>query len=385
MKNFPISVGKIEKKLILIILLALTHILYYVFKNLVPKGNDISTINGIAGSLSLMLAKIFPCIFKYQSKSRKSEKNCTIINIKHYSILFLIIASVKGAGKFENRLELKVLAVTNIWLGLCFKMIFYIIYSIIILKSKYYIHNIISVILFSVFTIIIDYIFEYLNYLELSSFISLLPHILDDLLSVYMKYMIDKKYHSYWNILFFMGLDCLIIYSIEFIINIKTDSNNNILEAIENAETIYIIINFFLDIIFNNYLRLLLTMLILDYFSLNHVLISQAMYFIVVYFIYCVSDFDNYGRYLIFLIPSFFQIVSLLFFIEILEFNFCNLNKNTKRNIMLREETEMLLRNARNCTLSSDIEVDDGLILNVPPKEKNSMELYDLIIGNESN
>ena len=126
-------------------------------------------------------------------------------------------------------------------------------------------------------------------------------------------------------------------------------------------------------------------MLILDYFSLNHVLISQAMYFIVVYFIYCVSDFDNYGRYLIFLIPSFFQIVSLLFFIEILEFNFCNLNKNTKRNIMLREETEMLLRNVRNCTLSSDIEVDDGLILNVPPKEKNSMELYDLIIGNESN
>lgn len=36
-----------------------------------------------------------------------------------------------------------------------------------------------------------------------------------------------------------------------------------------------------------------------------------------------------------------FQILSLLFYLEIFEYNFCDLNKNTKRNIRLREIEEM--------------------------------------------
>ena len=70
---------------------------------------------------------------------------------------------------------------------------------------------------------------------------------------------------------------------------------------------------------------------------------------------------------LLFLIPAFFQIVSLLFYLEILEFNFCNLNKNTKRNIMLREEEEMLLRNNTNV---SEIEIDKDLIVKNPTVKK---------------
>ena len=70
---------------------------------------------------------------------------------------------------------------------------------------------------------------------------------------------------------------------------------------------------------------------------------------------------------LLFLIPAFFQIVSLLFYLEILEFNFCNLNKNTKRNIMLREEEEMLLRNNTNV---SEIEIDKDLIVKKPTVKK---------------
>ena len=56
----------------------------------------------------------------------------------------------------------------------------------------------------------------------------------------------DKKYHSYWNILFFIGLDYFIIYAIYFIVIIIIDPNNNsIIRTIRIAETKNIIINFF--------------------------------------------------------------------------------------------------------------------------------------------
>ena len=124
---------------------------------------------------------------------------------------------------------------------------------------------------------------------------------------------------------------------------------------------------------------MLLTLLILGYFSLNHVLISHVLYYIVFNFINCVSDFNKYKNYLYFIIPAFFQILSILFFVEILEFNFCNLNKNTKRNIMLREEEEMLLRNNTNV---SEIEIDKDLIVkNI--EEKKDFELYDMTGNSE--
>ena len=42
------------------------------------------------------------------------------------------------------------------------------------------------------------------------------------------------------------------------------------------------------------------------------------------------------------IIPFTFQIITLLFYLEIFEFNFCGLNKNTKRNIQSRERDESL-------------------------------------------
>ena len=86
---------------------------------------------------------------------------------------------------------------------------------------------------------------------------------------------------------------------------------------------------------------------------------------IVIGFIECI--YNKLLNNLLFLIPAFFQIVSLLFYLEILEFNFCNLNKNTKRNIMSGEEEEMLLRNNTNV---SEIEIDKDLIVKNPTVKK---------------
>ena len=119
---------------------------------------------------------------------------------------------------------------------------------------------------------------------------------------------------------------------------------------------------------------MLITLLILEYFSYHHVLISHVLDRIVTNFIIIISNYDEYKNHLFFLIPAVFQILSLLFFLEILEFNFCKLNRNTKRNIMLREEDDMLFRTNTNM---SEIEVDNDLIIKNQKMERE-YELHDM-------
>ena len=84
-----------------------------------------------------------------------------------------------------------------------------------------------------------------------------------------------------------------------FIINIIKNPNT-ILKVIENGKTKYSILNFLLDSIVHEYLRMLLTLLILEYYSFNHVLISHLLYRIVIYFIKFVSNFDSHKIYFYF-------------------------------------------------------------------------------------
>ena len=59
-------------------------------------------------------------------------------------------------------------------------------------------------------------------------------------------------------------------------------------------------------------------------------------------------------------IPFFFKILSLLFYFEILELNFCNLNKNTVKNIQAREKHEDDSNNeSRDSVISNNIELVD--------------------------
>ena len=67
---------------------------------------------------------------------------------------------------------------------------------------------------------------------------------------------------------------------------------------------------------------------------------------------------DNHNRFYT-LISFIFQILALLFYFEILELNFCNMNKNTAKNIQMREEEEAKLRHS----VTSDIELDDQYYL----------------------
>ena len=404
MSKFPFICGIVGKKLYLLLLLAFTLILYGILRIEIIQGFDskslinnpdinnksitgLQRINNLGGNIFQMLSIFIPCIFKFKGKSKNSTKKCTKANFKDYFILSLIILLIIGIEILLQRFNKYDIKINFTYISLCFQMIFYILSSIIILKAKYYIHNIISSILFCIFSVINDLILDNFKIIEPISLLSLLPNLVDDLLCCYMKYLIDKKYHSIWNILFFLGLFFFIFNLIDFIIIIINDPYNNyIFKAIKTTGTKYIVLNFFLDAILKQFLRLLLTLIILEYFSLNHVLISLLLFRIAIsiylhelIFKFIIILVDK--KYLFFLIPAFFQILSLLFYLEIFEFNFCNLNRNTKRNIMLREEEEMLLRNNTNAS-EIEVEIDKDLIVK-NPQEKKDLELYDMIDDSE--
>ena len=58
----------------------------------------------------------------------------------------------------------------------------------------------------------------------------------------------------------------------------------------------------------------------------------------------------------IILVISIFQILSLLFYLEIFEYNFCELNKNTKKNILDREHKNSIIEyNYDNDEIDKDL------------------------------
>ena len=52
-----------------------------------------------------------------------------------------------------------------------------------------------------------------------------------------------------------------------------------------------------------------------------------------------IIEIEDSNRWIILSI-SIIQMIFLFFYLEIIEYNFCSLNKNTKRNILLREQKQ---------------------------------------------
>ena len=94
----------------------------------------------------------------------------------------------------------------------------------------------------------------------------------------------------------------------------------------------------FLYFIFRGFFAGFLNFLIVKEFTPNYVIIAFELAKIPA------SIIENEGtnRWFI-LILTFFQIIFLLFYLEILEYNFCSLNKNTKRNIRDREQRQNII------------------------------------------
>ena len=119
---------------------------------------------------------------------------------------------------------------------------------------------------------------------------------------------------------------------------------DGILYGINNyfkEENVFIIIFFqFFYFLLENGIYYLLLILMIYYLKPNHMIITDEIFV----FERLILFQDRPNKYYT-LIPFAFQILALLFYFEILEFNFCKLNRNTIKSVRRRSIMENAINN----------------------------------------
>ena len=370
-----ISFGQIDKKLIFIILLIIEQTISLIIAYEAPEEYS----NDIMCSLEEEIGPIiFGTIFYfiYRRKHKKSDKKQKSFK---YLILLFLLRAVKSCYErlypyFVEDKACRYGSLLNTVNGI--EIILMTLGTLLILKYKYYIHHIISMIIYCVLGIVSDIILG--NYSEKNYkyiFIYIIYIINEVLIFCYIKYMMDKLYYHYYEVVFYWGLTGFLVKLIIFSSLSIHEYKNNIEGIIDEMQiyftetNIYAIIFFqFFYYIFEGGLYYLLVILMIYYLRPNHMIITDEFNVYEGLIFYKEKENKLYT-----LIPFCVQILSLLFYFEILEFNFCGLNDNTTKNIQKREIKEEDCRHS----ISTVIELGGGQYLvkdNINDNDKKNVE-----------
>ena len=115
----------------------------------------------------------------------------------------------------------------------------------------------------------------------------------------------------------------------------------------------------------------LLRLLVLEKLTPNHMLISYEISKLSNVLIKSNSEYRWYS-----IILFVFQFISLLFFLEILEYNFCDLNFNTIKNIQERELNNMIMKES-DSSINSEIDIEGYIVKREKIPEEKEMNLID--------
>ena len=347
---FFIAYGQIDKKLILLVFITIVRTI-----NIIVSHND-ETSNGMLCSLEeeigpIIAGVILYFIFRHKISKSGTEKR----SIKHLLILFLLRSIKSGYEKIfpfivkdSNYRFNSMLSTTN---GV---EIFIITGgTFLILNYKYHIHHMISMVIFCALGIGMDFIFQS-YYFHFDYIYIYIAYIINEVLVYcYLKYMMDKLYYQYTEIILYWGLTGLIVKLFIF-------SGLSLYEYINDIKGyIFKLKNFFVEtslvnIIFLQFFYYILDsaiyfpliMLLLFYLRPNHMIITDEIHVYLGIILYPKKPNIPYS-----ILPFIFQIFALMFYFEILEFNFCGLNENTVKNIQERESKQGDIDNSDTSTI----------------------------------
>ena len=144
------------------------------------------------------------------------------------------------------------------------------------------------------------------------------------------------------NIIVFYNIDCGNSETCILLSEGLTISNKNFVYF-------YIIKSFFKS------LRFFIELKFINDFTVFHIIIFIIFIVLISNIIEIISDYNLYELLMI-IITSSFELFGIFIFVEIIELNFCELNKNLRRFIDSRAETE--INNIGEISDSSDIEDD---------------------------
>ena len=379
----PIIFGPIGKMLLIPFILAINQVIYNIFILFFP-GNTSQLIESYSISFGHMLTIFIPRIkFFSLGTNRLSIKQTDKNNSSNkwffrYFLLaifyFLEILLITAPNFLESDAkEVKLPHVTGPFSKESLIVIFIAILSFFLLKYRYYIHNRVSLVSFIIMGIIIDLILDkFVEEFEGRSILVIIINLFEIMMEVvnacYQKYMMDVYYHRYYNIVFTLGLVLFIWQTVTIPIHIVDENlKTKLIDSFDNFGLF--ISRFFINMIlqFNYFLLRILT---ISYFTPTHLLICLS----VSKFLVVLIQEESALKYLS-IIPFVFQFFSLMVYLEIIELNFCGLNKNTKRNIEQRGKEDLLLRNNTvDSTNLEGIEYSKGYYINLDKKNNVAKE-----------
>ena len=266
------------------------------------------------------------------------------------------------------------------------EMIFICLVSIVLLKYRYFIHHIISIICFILICFFIDLMLDNFSFLYERGLLYIALNIILVLLDAidygYQKYMMDVLFHPFWGLSFTIGLVNLLIFGgviILCLVKGKEESfkerNSMFMSFYQYFEDVSLgtiitkhILNFILTCILN-FLRVLTNL----HLTPDYILIGFSISRI----INIVIETKRYECLALF--P--FQFIFLMFYLEIFELTFCGLNKNTKTHIQKRVDKEMfriesidINRIDSLASNNSEIELDNYTVSCDDDDDKNEAE-----------
>ena len=353
-----INLGKIQKKLYLIIIITI-EILIYLYT--LREGENY--FNGIfyifiedLGPLIVGIILFFIFKPKNEKKSKKGYKELIILFVLKiikccYDCLYTYfiqdyIYNYEMLSNTINGVEIFLISIITFFL----------------LNYKYHIHHIISMILYLLLGIVNDLILDSYSMLKYDYLYIYIIYIINEMfLFCFLKYMMDELFYHYTELLLLYGMFGLVIkifiYLLLIIIEYKTE--NFIIIGLlkyyfQETDVIYIIFYQCLFFIIERGIYFLLILLVSFYLSPNHNIITENISAYLSIFIF-EEDTNKYYSIITFAL----QLFILLFYFEILEFNFLGLNKNTLRNIRIRERIETSAR----ISVVSEIELEDQYVI----------------------
>ena len=413
MSKFCLRIGEIEinKKTLLVSILSLFQTIIAIIELFFPEKRKNHFLESTSIGLGQLAVFIVPHIkfFSISNEKKKTKYKCSKKIFLHYFILLVLYAVKCNALYFGyrkilgNEHSIFDIQISEFTTKQCIEILIINIISKFILKYKYFIHHYLSVIIFFLSGVGFDLIlgnyshkFGQLNWLDILCII--LGFFIEGIYYCYIKYMLDIHYHHYWNIMLSIGIMVIFVNIITINVFIIIRNKPDLPYFIENFWNYFykdevptkiivsrFIINFVLQFFTN-----VLEILTLFYLPPEFIIISQFFCFMVVFIVKCIWKnivfHDNYQ--FCFIIFHYMQSFGLLVYFELLELNFCGLNKNTRKNVKARVNNDLIEIIDR---LNDDnIEIKGGYILkntmNDSYEEDNiKIELNQIKIEQENN
>ena len=362
-----INLGQIDKNLIPIIvgcIICFLNRLLNQYKGTLLYKNII--ITGIFISMSRFLAVIPYLIFRIKTKQLKNIDNKNIykntityiyvdnqkkiVRGKNIYIILTALIYLIQQMMFISTFEVK----TNswIWIILITSIFYYLIF-----KIKLYRHHFLTSILILLIGGFIDSILDnVINDINSHLVLLIIKFIREALFSLYnvmAKYVMEKKFVSVYEFSFYIGtisLILLIIFSIFDYAFFGIDDYKEYFNNFNGTEFLVMV-------------GVIITQFGINLSSLFTVKNNSPCHTFIMFVFGQLAYYINLERYSILVIICLILILFLsLIFNEIIEINFCGLSKNTRRNIMLRAETEENLYITKNDTIDSTNSDYDNLI-----------------------